>query len=90
MWKEAMKNEKKESVRQALLETIENQIRDGKPRETRLTLDRLVQAGLPHHDAMRLIASVLVQEMNSMLKTNKPFNEVRYIKALRALPKMLR
>jgi hypothetical protein len=78
-------NEKKEAVRQALLEAVENQIRDGNPKETKLTLDRLVRQGHSYNEAMKLIASVLVREMNETLKTNKPFHEARYIKALKAL-----
>jgi hypothetical protein len=81
------RKEGKESVKEALFEAIENQIRDDNPKETRLTLERLVREGLPQNEAMRMIAFALVQELNGMLKTGSPFNQARYIKALKALRK---
>jgi hypothetical protein len=83
-----MGSEGKQQVRRALFETIENQIREGNPKETRATFDRLVREGYTADDAMRLIALVLVGEMNTMLRTNRPFNQARYIKALKDLPKL--
>lgn len=82
---EKQHKESKESVKEALFEAIENQIRDDNPKETRLTLERLEREGLSNNDAMRMIAFALVQELNSMLKTGKPFNQTNYIKALKAL-----
>jgi len=35
-----------------------------------------------------LIAFALVNELNDMLKANRPFNEARYVKALKKLPKL--
>jgi hypothetical protein len=84
---EKRQRESKESVREALFEAIGNQMRDDNPRETRLTLERLVREGLPKDEAMRMIAFALVRELNSMLKTGKPFNQDGYIKALKALRK---
>ena len=85
-----MGEEKKEHVKEALFEAIQNQIRDKNPKETKVTLDRLVREGHTHDEAMRLIAFALVNELNDMLKANRPFNEVRYVKALKALPKLPR
>ncbi len=83
-----MGDEKKEHVREALFEAIQNQIRDNNPKETKETLDRLVREGHTQKESMRLIASVLVNELNDMLKVNRPFNETRYVKALKKLPKL--
>ena len=85
-----MDNENKMNVKEALFEAVQNQIDNDNPKETKLTYDRLVHEGHTHHDAMRLIAFVLVNEMNDMLKVGRPFNEARYIKALKALPRRLR
>jgi predicted secreted Zn-dependent protease len=74
------------NVKEALYETIQSQIDRNSPKETKAAYDRLVRAGRTHHDAMRSIAFVLVQEMNDMLRNNRPFNEARYIRALMALP----
>lgn len=84
---EKQHKEGKESVREALFETIENQMREDNPKETRLTLERLMREGLPKGEAMRLIAFALVRELNSMLKTGKPFDQASYIHALKALRK---
>ena len=84
-----MDNENKMNVKEALFEAIQNQIDNDNPKETKVTYDRLVREGHTHHEAMRLIAFVLVNEMNDMLKANRPFNDARYIKALKALPKRL-
>jgi predicted secreted Zn-dependent protease len=81
-----MVNDNKIFVREALFETIRNQIAKNNPKETKVTYDRLIREGRPHDEAMRLIAFVLVREMNDMLKASRPFNEARYIKALKALP----
>jgi predicted secreted Zn-dependent protease len=81
-----MLNDNKIFVREALFETIQSQIDKNNPRETKLTYDRLIREGCPHDEAMRLIAFVLVREMNDMLKSSRPFNEARYMKALKALP----
>jgi hypothetical protein len=84
-----MENGNKMNVREALFETIQNQIDKNNPKETKVTYDRLIREGHPHDEAMRLIAFVLVREMNDMLKASRPFNEARYIKALKALPKKI-
>jgi predicted secreted Zn-dependent protease len=84
-----MANDNKMNVRDALFETIQNQIDKNNPKETKVTYDRLIREGRPHDEAMRLIAFVLVREMNDMLKASRPFNEARYIKALKALPKRM-
>jgi hypothetical protein len=84
-----MVNDNKMYVREALFETIQNQIDKNNPKETKVTYDRLIREGRHHDDAMRLIAFVLVREMNDMLKAGRPFNEVRYIKALKALPRKM-
>ncbi|MGO9147618.1 MAG: hypothetical protein ACLQDF_14750 [Desulfomonilia bacterium] len=84
-----MDNENKMNVKEALFEAIQGQINNDNPKETKLTYERLVSEGHTHHEAMRLIAFVLVNEMNDMLKANRPFNEARYIKALKALSKKL-
>ena len=84
-----MDNENKTNVKEALFEAIQGQIDNDNPKETRLTYERLKSEGHTHHDAMRLIAFVLVNEMNDMLKAGRPFNEARYVRALKALPKRL-
>ena len=73
---------------EAVVEAIENQIRDNDPPETRLTLDRLMTMGESREDAMRHIASVLSVEMFESLKNKTPYNEERYLTNLKNLPEL--
>jgi hypothetical protein len=85
--RQTMDKDSRTNVKEALFHTIQSQIDSNTPRETKETYDRLTREGRPHEEAMRLIARALLKEMNDMLKSGRPFQEDRYIKALRALPK---
>ena len=73
---------------EAMIEAIENQIRDNDPPETRITLDRLISLGESRANAMRYLGSVLSVEVFEALKNKTPYNEERYIKNLKNLPKL--
>ena len=73
---------------EAMIEVIENQIRDNDPPETRITLDRLISLGESRENAMRYIASVLSVEIFEALKNKTPYNEARYITNLKNLPEL--
>ncbi|MCH7507136.1 MAG: hypothetical protein IID60_07540 [Proteobacteria bacterium] len=73
---------------EAMIEAIENQIRDHEPPETRITLDRLISLGESRENAMRYIASVLSVEIFEALKNKTPYNEERYITNLKNLPEL--
>jgi len=75
-------------VKAVLLETVENQLRDNNPPETRKTLDRLLASGIDPQEARKLIAAVLVSEMNAMLKEDRLFDEERYVANLQQLPEL--
>jgi hypothetical protein len=75
-------------ARTAILEVVENQLRDLTPPETKQTYDRLLAEGHSSDEAKRLIACALVNEMNVMIKENKFFNEERYGATLERLPRM--
>src|SRR5262249_44491841 len=72
-------------LRRALLEVVENQLRDGTPPETRQTLDRLMAAGHARERAVELIACVVSSEVFDVLRSGKPYDEARYLAGLRAL-----
>lgn len=76
------------ALRQTLMEVVQNQLRDGNPPETRTTLDRLVAEGHPREQALELIATVVSSEIFDILKQGQPYNETRYLMALRALPRL--
>ncbi len=73
-------------LRRALLEVVENQLRDGSPPETRTTLDRLLRDGFSRDQALELIACVVSSEIFDVLKSGRPYQEARYLAGLRALP----
>lgn len=75
-------------LRRALLEVVENQLRDGTPPETRVTLDRLMDEGFTRAQAVELIACVVSTEIFDVLKSKEPFKEARYVAGLLGLPKM--
>ena len=73
---------------EAMVEVVENQIRDNDPPETRTTLERLISLGESRENAMRYIASVLSIEIFEALKNKTPYNEERYLTNLRNLPEL--
>jgi len=75
-------------VRAAILEVVENQLRDGAPPETKQTLQRLVAEGYSEPDAKRLIGAVVASEIFNLLKRGEPYDETRFVAALRQLPKL--
>ncbi len=83
-----MSDSDNEIVRGAINETIENQMRDGTPPETRHTYDRLIAAGHSREETMKLIGCVVTAEIFDVLQQNKPYNEQRYVAALKTLPKL--
>ena len=75
-------------LQRAILEVVENQLRDGTPPETRSTLERLMADGRSREEAVKLIGCVVSTEIFDVLKNQEPYNETRYVAALRALPKL--
>jgi len=75
-------------LRGALMEVVENQLRDGSPPETSRTLARLVDQGHPREKALELIACIACSEIFDILRRNELYNEVRYVERLRDLPRM--
>ena len=76
------------ALRRALLEVVNNQLRDGNPPETRATLERLIRQGIQRERAIELIACALTSEVCDALNDQQPYDEARYIAALRALPQL--
>ena len=72
----------------AIMEVVENQLRDLDPPETKQTYDRLLAEGISAEETKRLIGCVVASEIFDILKDEKPFDLVRYIKALSDLPEL--
>jgi hypothetical protein len=72
-------------LKAAILEVVENQIRDDNPPETRHTLERLLAAGYSRKQAVEMIGSALVEEIWAMLHDQKPFDQARFTALLEKL-----
>jgi hypothetical protein len=75
-------------LRAAIMDILQNLLRDGTPPEVRETFDRLVDAGHTREQAEELIACVVTSEIFDILKEGEPYNEDRYVRALRKLPQL--
>ena len=70
-----------------ILEVVNNQLKSNDPKETRITFKRLTGEGYSAIDAKKLIAQCVLFEMYTVLKEEKPFNEERFNRNLKQLPK---
>ena len=73
---------------EALVDIVENQLRDNEPPETKQAFDRLVAMGESRENAIRYIASVLSVEVMDVMQNQSTFNRARYLRNLNALPKL--
>jgi hypothetical protein len=64
---------------------VENQLAEKGPPRTAETLDALPQAGYSRHDAIHAIGAIVAEEMFEIMRDDRPFNEAKYVKALRKL-----
>jgi hypothetical protein len=69
-----------------ILEIVDTQLRDGKPRETRQTFDRLISAGYTPEGARQLLAHVVVREIFTVMARGERYDQARFIAALNRLP----
>jgi len=73
---------------EAIVEIIENQLRENTPPETKKALKRLMKLGESRENAIRYISCALSVAIFEALKNETPYNEDRYLKNLKALPKL--
>lgn len=74
-------------VREQIFEIINNQIEANDPPETKLTFNRLRKEGFDDFQAKQMIGQCLSVELFDVMKFGKPYDNERYIKNLKALPK---
>ena len=82
------KSESNPQLQAAIIEVVENQLRNNDPPQTGQTFKRLIAAGHSEKEAKRLLACVVSAEIFDVLKKNEPFNLDRFIKGLNKLPAM--
>ena len=68
------------------MEVLDNQMKSGDPPETRKTYNRLLSSGIDEDETRRLIALVIVDEINCVEKNKELFNEKRFVKKLNGIP----
>jgi len=74
-------------LRDQIFEIVNNQIKDNDPPETNLTFKRLINLGYNDFETKQLIGQCVTVELFDIMKHGKSFNEKRYIKNLKQLPK---
>jgi hypothetical protein len=79
--------EQNEKLREQIFEITENQLRDNDPPETKATYDRLQKEGFDDFQTRQMIGQCLAVELFDVFKFGKPYNNERYIKNLKSLPK---
>jgi len=70
----------------AFLETVDNQLADNDPPETRETFERLIAQGNSEDDAKIYIAQAISVEVFDIMKYQKEFDLDRYLRNLKRLP----
>ncbi|MDA3861939.1 MAG: hypothetical protein PF445_12020 [Melioribacteraceae bacterium] len=73
-------------LREQIFETIENQIAENEPPETKLTFNRLIKSGFSDFETKQLIGQCVAIEIFGILKNSKTFDEKRYLNNLELLP----
>jgi hypothetical protein len=81
-----MQTEGNPHLQAAIMEVVENQLRNNDPPQTRQTFERLIETGHSEKEAKRLIACVVSAEIFDVLKKNQPFDLDRFVKGLNKLP----
>ena len=79
--------ETNENLREQIFEIIRNQLKKNDPPETKITYDRLLKKGFDDFQTRQMIGQCLAIELFDLFKFGKPYNNERYIKNLKALPK---
>ena len=79
--------EENDILGEQILEIVQNQLKANDPPETRLTFDRLLEEGYTEIQIKQMIASCVMVEIYDVLVSGKEFDEERYIRNLKELPK---
>jgi hypothetical protein len=73
------------ALRKAVLATVENQLNENDPPETRQTYERLLAAGHTVERAKELIGSAVAEEIWHVMFDQKPFDIKRFRRFLNKL-----
>lgn len=74
-------------LREEIFNIINNQLKANDPPEVTLTVKRLKDLGYTDFETKQLIGQCIAVELFDVFHNLKPFDEKRYVKNLRNLPK---
>ena len=80
--------EENQILREQIFEVVNTQLDNNDPPETRITYTRLIGMGYDEHDVKKMIGQCVSIEIFEVLKNQKPFDRIRYVKNLNLLPKL--
>lgn len=72
-------------LKSAIIDIVENQLKENDPKCTRETLNRLIELEYSEKQAKEMIASVVVEEIYDVMKNQATFDEEKYSKKLSKL-----
>lgn len=75
-----------EFTENTLVQAIENQLESGEPAFAQAVLNKLTLVGHEREESVQMMAMVLANEVDAMLREDRPFDAERYERLLRALP----
>lgn len=73
-------------LKAAIMDVLDNQLKNNDPPETRTTYERLKQQGIDEEETRRLLGCVIACEIFDVVKNESPFNRIRFIERLSGLP----
>ncbi len=76
-----------EILRDQIFDIIKNQLKNNDPPETKITYERLIKSGCDDFQTKQLIGQCVAYELFEIVKSGKPFDNDRYIRHLKDLPK---
>lgn len=76
-----------EKVRAQIFKIIKNQLKDNNPPEIKSTYDRLIKQGFDDVQTNQMIGQCIAVELYEIMKLRNQYDEARYIKNLKNLPK---
>jgi hypothetical protein len=83
-----MKSDTPNEAGAAIIEAVENQLKENDPAKVGKTLKRLISEGIDRDEAMKYIACAFSVEIFGVMKNSEPFNPARYDTNLDGLPDM--
>jgi hypothetical protein len=76
-------------LKAAVLEVVDNQLKDNNPPETRQSFERLVGLGVSEANAKIYIGQAVAFEIYEMMTNKIPFDHDRFVQNLDKLPNLI-